>query len=87
MGLDAQKSFVQMHEDRNMNKQIGGQVIKLDPVITQEPREEKRTRKPQSSLQIISKSNNFTRILIRTILTQGRTPLDDGFLRQKIIRN
>ena len=24
MGLDAQESFVQMHEDRNMNKGIGG---------------------------------------------------------------
>ena len=41
MGLDAQESFAQMHEDRNMNKRIGGQVMKLDPIITQEPREEK----------------------------------------------
>ena len=41
MGLDAQKSFTQMHEDGNMNKRIRGQVIKLDPVVAQEPREEK----------------------------------------------
>ena len=41
MGLDAQKSFTQMHEDRNVNKEIGGQVMKLDPVVAQEPREEK----------------------------------------------
>ena len=61
MGLDAQKSFAQMYEDRNVNKGIGGQVMKLDPVITQESREEKQTRKPQSSFQIRSKSNNFAR--------------------------
>ena len=41
MGLDAQKSFAQMHKDRNMNKRIGGQMVELDPVVAQEPREEK----------------------------------------------
>jgi hypothetical protein len=41
MGLDAQKSFAQIHEDGNVNKEIGGQVMKLDPVVAQEPREEK----------------------------------------------
>ena len=49
MGLDAQKSFAQMHEDINVNKGIGGQVMKLDPVVAQESREEKWTREPQSS--------------------------------------
>ena len=80
MGLDAQKSFVQMHEDRNMNKRIGGQVVKLDPVIMQEPRNESRTRKPQSPFKIRGKNYDFARIFIWTILTQGRMPLDDGFL-------
>ena len=32
MGLDAQKSFAQMHEDRKMNKGIGGKMMKLDSV-------------------------------------------------------
>ena len=41
MRLDAQKSFAQMHEDRNVDKGIGGQMVKLDPVGAQEPREEK----------------------------------------------
>ena len=41
MGLDAQKSFAQVHEDGNVNKGIGGQVMKLDPVVALEPREEK----------------------------------------------
>ena len=27
MGLDAQKSFVQVYEDRYMNKRIGGKMI------------------------------------------------------------
>jgi hypothetical protein len=49
MGLDAQKSFAQMHEDGNVHKGIGSQVMKLDPIVAQEPREEKRTRKLQSS--------------------------------------
>jgi len=34
MGLDAQKSFAQMHEDKNVNKGIGGQMMKLDPVVS-----------------------------------------------------
>ena len=87
MGLNAQKSFAQMHEDRNMNKEIEGQMVELDPVVAQEPREEKQIRKPQSPFQIRNKRNDFARILIRTILTQGRTPLDDGFLQQKSSRN
>ena len=33
MGIDAQKSFAQMHEDRNMNKEIGGQMVQLYPVV------------------------------------------------------
>ena len=33
MGLDAQKSFAQMYEDRYMNKRIGGEMMKLDPII------------------------------------------------------
>ena len=41
MGFDAQKSFAQMYEDRNMNKGIGGQVMKLDSVVAQEPKEQK----------------------------------------------
>jgi hypothetical protein len=87
IGLDTQKSFAQMHEDGNMNKGIGGQVMKLDLVVTQEPGEEKRTREPQSPFKIRSKSYDFTRIFIWTIFTQGRTPLDDGFIRQKTSRN
>ena len=38
MGLDVQKSFAQMHEDRNMNEGIGGQMMKLDPVVAQDSR-------------------------------------------------
>ena len=45
MGLDAQKSFAQVYEDRKMNKIIGGKMMKLDPIIIQEPRKEIRTRK------------------------------------------
>ena len=38
MGLDDQKSFAQMYEDRYMNKRIGGEMMKLDPIIIQESR-------------------------------------------------
>ena len=87
MGLDAQKRLAQMHEDRNMNKGIGGQVMKLDSVVAQEPKEQKWTREPQSPFQIRSKGYDFARIFIRTILTQGRMPLDGGFFRQKTNKN
>ena len=82
MGLDAQKSFAEMYEDWNVNKGIGGQVMELDP-ITQEPRKEKWTRKPQSPFQIRCKSNNFPHIFIRMIFAQGRTPLDNRSGNQK----
>ena len=45
MGLDAQKSFAQMYEDRKMNERIGGQMV------GQEPRKETGTREPQSPLK------------------------------------
>ena len=47
MGLDAQKSFAQMYEDRYMNKRIGGKMMKLDPIIIQEDRNEIRAGKTQ----------------------------------------
>ena len=40
IGLDAKKSLAQMYEDRKMNKQVGGKMMKLDPVIVLEPRKE-----------------------------------------------
>ena len=54
MGLDAQESFAQMHEDRNMNKGIGGQMMQLDPVVAQESRKERRTRNsnPRSKKEV-----------------------------------
>ena len=87
MGLDAQKNFAQVHKDRDMNKGIGSQMMKLDPVVMQEPREETQTMEPQSSFKIRGESYDFARIFIRTIFTQGRTPLHDRFLRQQTIRN
>ena len=45
MGLDAQKSFAQMYEDRYMNKRVGGEMMKLDPIIIQESRKEIRAGK------------------------------------------
>jgi len=76
-----------MYEDRKMNERIGCQMMKLDPVIGQEPRKEIGTREPQSPFKIRGKSYNLARIFIRTIRTQGKTPLDYGFHRQKTRRN
>jgi hypothetical protein len=42
MGLDAQKSFAQVYEDGKVNKRIGGEMMKLDAVVIQEPRKEIR---------------------------------------------
>ena len=76
MGLDAQKSFAQMHEDRKMNKGIGGKMMKLDSVEIQKPRKEIQARKTQSPFKIRSKRNDFARIFIWMIMAQGRTPLN-----------
>ena len=72
MGLDAQKSFAQMHEDRNMNKGIRGKMMQLDFVIVQKSREEIRIAKTQSPFKIWSKSNNFARILVWTMSVFSR---------------
>ena len=69
MGLDAQKSFAQVYEDRYMNKRIGGKMMKLDPIIIQESRKEIRAVETQPSLKIWKKSNNLARIFIRTGVT------------------
>jgi len=87
MGLDAQKSFAQMYENRKMNKRIWGQVVELDPVVRQEPKEKTRTWEPQFPFKIRGKTNNFARIFIRTVLTKAGTPLDHGFRWQKPSRN
>ena len=76
MGLDAQKSFAQMHEDRYMNNKIGGKMMKLDPIIIQESKKEIRAGKTQPSPKIWNKSNNLARIFIRTGVTKCWTPLD-----------
>ena len=76
MGLDAQESFAQMYKDGNMNKRVWGEMMKLDPVVIQESRKEIRERNSQSSLKIRGKSYDFANIFIRTIFTQGMTPLD-----------
>jgi len=87
IGLNAQKSFAQMLEDRNMNEGIGGQMMKLDPVVAQESRKERRAWKPQSSFQEGGESNNFTHIFIRMIFTQGWTPWDNRSGNQNTMRN
>ena len=46
MGLDAQKSFAEMYEDWNVNKGIGGQVMELDLVITQESKKKNEQGNP-----------------------------------------
>ena len=76
MGLDAQKSFAQMYEDRYMNKRIGGEMMKLDPIIIQESRKEIRAGNTQSSFKIWKKSNNLARIFIRTGVAKCWTSLD-----------
>ena len=76
MGLDAQKCFAQMHEDRYMHKRIGGKMVKLDPIIIQESRKGIRAAKTQPTLKIWNKSNNLARIFIRTNITKCGTPLD-----------
>ena len=76
MGLDAQKSFLQMYEDKYMNKIIRGEMMKLDPIIIQESRKEIRAWKTKPSLKIWKKSNNFACIFIRTGVTKCWTPLD-----------
>ena len=58
MGLDAQKSFAQVHGDGKMNQGIGGEMMQLDYVIIKESRKENQTRKTQSPFKIRSKTHD-----------------------------
>ena len=68
-----------------MNEGIRGEMMQLDSIVVQKPREEIRARKTQSPFEIRSKSNNFAYIFIRTNMTQGRTPLDHRSRVQKTL--
>ena len=72
-----------MYEDRKMNKQVGGKMMKLDPVIVLEPRKEIWARKIQPSFKIRCENDNLARIFIQKMLTQSTMPLDQKFRRQK----
>jgi len=56
-----------MYEDRKMNKRIGGKMVKLNPIIIQEPRKETKTRKPQSPFKIRVKAT------ISPVFSYGRS--------------
>ena len=59
MGLDAQKRFAQMYEDRHMHKRIGSKMVKLDSIIIEKSRKEIRAGKTKPPLKIRNKSNDL----------------------------
>ena len=71
VGLDAQESFTQMYEDRNIDRGVGSKMMQRDFVVIQKTRKEIRTRKSKSAFEIRGKSNNFASIFIRTGVAQG----------------
>ena len=85
MGLDAQKRFAQMYEDRHMHKRLGSKMVKLDPIIIQKSRKEIRAGKIKPPLKIRNKSNDLARIFIRTGVTKYEMPLDYGFRSQETL--
>jgi len=85
MGLDAQKRFAQMYEDRHIHKRIGSKMVKLDPIIIQKSRKEIRAGKTKPPLKIRNKSNDLARIFVRTDVAKRGTPLDYGFRSQEIL--
>ena len=85
MGLDAQKRFAQIYEDRHMHKRIGSKMVKLDPIIIQKSRKEIRAGKTKPPLKIRNKSNDLARIFLRMGVTKRGTPLDYGFRSQETL--
>ena len=85
MGLDAQKRFAQMYEDRHMHKRVGSKMVNLDSIIIQKSRKEIRARKTKPPLKIRNKSNDLARIFVRTGVTKHGTPLDYGFRIQETL--
>ena len=85
MGLDAQKRFAQMYEDRHMHKRIGSKMVKLDPIIIQKSRKKIRAGKTKPPLKIRNKFNDLARIFLRTGVTKRGTPLNYGFRSQETL--
>ena len=65
VGLDAQESFTQMYEDRNIDGGVGSKMMQRGSVVIQKTRKEIRTRKSKSAIEIRGKSNNFASIFIQ----------------------
>ena len=66
-------------------KELGGKMVKLDPIIIQVSRKETRAGKTQPSLKIWNKSNDLARIFVRTGVTKCGMPLDYGFRSQETL--
>jgi len=76
IGLEAQKGFTQVHEDRSVKNGHWGQVVYLNSPVEKKTREEIRNRDNESAFKKRNKTNDFVRLFVWTTMSQGRVPLN-----------
>jgi hypothetical protein len=81
------KSFTQMHEDRDLENQIGVEVYQLDLTVMQQIAEEFTSGEVEAVLEEERQDYNFIRIQSRNIFPLCRSPFDHGTFREKVFLN
>ena len=56
MGLNAKISLAEMDEDRDMKDGIWAEIAKIDPVIVNQPTEERMDQNTKSVIEVILKN-------------------------------
>ena len=56
MGKNAKIGLIEMDEDRDMKDGIWAEIAKIDPVIVNQPTEERMDRNTKSAIEVIFKN-------------------------------
>ena len=76
VGLNPQKSFTKMDEDRDVENGVWGQVMHLNPPMENEAPKEIRNGKTEASKNMWMKNNRSIHPLMRKGFTIGSPPID-----------
>jgi hypothetical protein len=81
VGLDPQKGFAKVHEDRSVKDIVGVEVEVLDAVVLQQPLEEIAGREGQPSLRESREHKDLVWVLLHGIqISRSGTPHIDFLL-------
>jgi hypothetical protein len=80
MGLDSEKGFTKMDENRNVTDRIRVEVLKLNPVVIEKAAEEGTSGEGQSPFRKRTKQDNFVDTFHGERVAKGKTPVNEVLL-------